>query len=174
MKNMENRIPSSPTIINDLDELLTEQRKLYFEEQQRIKAETDRRGETTERRVFDAFKALLKSEDKPEWLHSIEEPIFLDDHAEKIDLWIITDIGRLGVQIKTSKKYEQKFIMGKKGMIYHPDIYTMVVPSFTRFDCRSALNRAYAFQRVRGVDGFKRKEGPRPLLPEEKDCEAIA
>lgn len=70
------------------------------------------RGKASERRFFEAMK-LATSVELPDWLIQVESPTHVQDRFQGIDAIVVTDVGKLFLQIKSSKAGETRFLNGR-------------------------------------------------------------
>lgn len=67
------------------------------------------RGFAGEQRLKEVFTKFLKGECCPEWLVGYEVATVKEDNNRGIDCWFFTsDVGKIGVQIKSSDKGRRK------------------------------------------------------------------
>jgi len=80
------------------------------------------RGTLAEDKVKSALLKVLSEKDTgiPDWLLG-HESVTKKEDAKKIDRWIITDVGKIKLQVKSSQEAAKKF------REEHPDIPVIVV-----------------------------------------------
>jgi hypothetical protein len=145
-------------IINKVDEIVAEQRRLWIKDEVKKHKVDVRKGRRNENRVADTVDRWMQSA-KPDWLIGYRKASYEEDRFDGIDGFMLTTTGEIRIQIKSSFWGKKKYC---KERPENQDVYILVVEEQTTdWSIRQLL-----------TDAYKRRRNSHRVIPD--DNRAVA